>query len=418
VTDDREPANHKWSDLAQLADAPVARREHFIPIRKRTLIELILADESLESSDRSELSSICQRLDALIHLQFHSILDDLKEAYASFNPDADTRHIRELSDVQRHDNMELFFETFGQLIRHANYDRMERAEIEELAGTASEWGLRLDVDFSLFEKLEVYVRGDVIGVKERRDWRNWFRVSEYDVPTHQRLIVCFHLRDHERLDDTCDCKSIYIKMFKNIPKLDIDMLLPGTRPKITLLDQGKIWFPTFSGIIVGFMRFAKAVSLIVSGTVWGVVAFVAILGGTLGYGVKSFFGYLKTKDKYQHNLTRNLYYQNLDNNAGVIHRLLDEAESQEFREAILAYYLLWLHSPKQGWTMQQLDEAAEKFILDKIEVDVDFEADDAVRKLLQIGLGYQKGEHYFPATLAQAALRLEEGWQEEWTARS
>ena len=81
MTDDREPANHKWSDLAQLADAPVARREHFIPIRKRTLIELILADESLESSDRSELSSICQRLDALIHLQFHSILDDLKEAF-------------------------------------------------------------------------------------------------------------------------------------------------------------------------------------------------------------------------------------------------------------------------------------------------------------------------------------------------
>lgn len=413
-----EPESHSWPDLAQLADAPVLRREHFIPIRKRTLVELILSDESLCSTDRDELRAICQRLDALIHLRFHTVLDDLKEAYASFNPDADTRHLTELDAEERDEKMEFFFETFGQLIRHANYNRMAREEIEELAGTASDWGLRLDVDFTIFQKLEVYVRGDVIGKKTRREWRKWFRVSEYDVPTHQRLIVCFHLFDHERLDESCDCESIYIKMFKNIPKLDIDMLLPGTRPKITLLDQGKIWFPTLSGLVIGFMRFAKAVSLIVSGTLWGIVGFVAILGGTLGYGFKSFFGYLKTKDKYQNNLTRNLYFQNLDNNAGVIHRLLDEAESQEFREAILAYYMLWRHAPRKGWTLKQLDDATEKFLYEKIEVDIDFEADDAVRKLLQIGLGRQRGTRLLAVPLSDALLRLEEGWEEEWTTRS
>ncbi len=62
-----------------------------------------------------------------------------------------------------------------------------------------------------------------------------------------------------------------------------------------------------------------------------------MLGVTCGYGVRSFYGYLQTKQKYQLNLTESLYYQNLDNNAGVISRLLDEAEEQENREAVLAY---------------------------------------------------------------------------------
>ena len=36
--------------------------------------------------------------------------------------------------------------------------------------------------------------------------------------------------------------------------------------------------------------------------------------------------------QYQLNLTQSLYYQNIDNNAGALFRLLNEAEEQEFRE--------------------------------------------------------------------------------------
>ena len=70
--------------------------------------------------------------------------------------------------------------------------------------------------------------------------------------------------------------------------------------------------------------------------IYGLFAFVVLVGGTLGYGVKSFFGYLRTKDKYQLHLTRHLYYQNLGNNKGVLFRMIHDAEEQEFREAILA----------------------------------------------------------------------------------
>ena len=45
-----------------------------------------------------------------------------------------------------------------------------------------------------------------------------------------------------------------------------------------------------------------------------------------------------TKRRYMLNMTQSLYYQNLDNNAGVLLRLLEEGEQQEACEAILAYF--------------------------------------------------------------------------------
>ena len=81
---------------------------------------------------------------------------------------------------------------------------------------------------------------------------------------------------------------------------------------------------------------------------YGILAFLGLVGGTLGYGLKSFLGYLRAKDKYQLHLTRSLYYQNLDNNGGVLFRLLDEVEEQDFREAALAYFLLWRKAGTSG----------------------------------------------------------------------
>ena len=71
------------------------------------------------------------------------------------------------------------------------------------------------------------------------------------------------------------------------------------------------------------------------GAVVNLASVLGLVGGTIGYGIRSFYGYLNTKNKYQLSLTESLYYQNLDNNAGVFFRLLDEAEEQENCESML-----------------------------------------------------------------------------------
>src|SRR5439155_14130766 len=88
----------------------------------------------------------------------------------------------------------------------------------------------------------------------------------------------------------------------------------------------------------------------------GEFALLAPLGVLFGYGYKQYAGYQITKQTYAKMLTESLYYQTLDNNGGVLTHILDEAEEQECREAILAYYCLLRFAPPQGWTAEQLDD--------------------------------------------------------------
>ena len=45
------------------------------------------------------------------------------------------------------------------------------------------------------------------------------------------------------------------------------------------------------------------------GTVYGLIALVTLIAGAIGYGVRSFYSYLRTREKHQLSLTRHLYFQ-------------------------------------------------------------------------------------------------------------
>ena len=203
------------------------------------------------------------------------------------------------------------------------------------------------------------------------------------MPTFQRLVIIFRLRDGSRHTRRLDTQDVFIKIFKDIPKMDLEMLLPGTRVKMSLKDRIKIVMPTASGIALSAYKAFKGALLAAAAGIYGILT---VLGVTVGYGMRSFYGYLQTKQKYQLNLTESLYYQNLDNNAGVLTRLLDEAEEQENREAILAYYFLWHSRDAIGSTPAELDCRIEQFLYKCLGRQVDFEVDDALAKLLRLGL--------------------------------
>jgi hypothetical protein len=210
-----------------------------------------------------------------------------------------------------------------------------------------------------------------------------------------------------------------MKLFKNIPKADLEMLLPGTRVTMTLFDQGRILIPTLSGFgLALFKLVTKAAATALAGFS-GMFGFLILLVGTIGYGVKAFFGYLNTKDKYQLNLTRSLYFQNLDNNSGVFFRLLDEAEEQEFREAVLAWWLLWRRAGSGddgGWSAQQIDRAAEKLLRDRCNLKVDFEIEDALDKLRRLNLIEPlPGGKWRAISISAALTELDRAWDNFFT---
>lgn len=397
------------TDVASVS--PGTRREHFIPIRKADLIRLLAEDESLTQTEQSEFRDLCRMLEATFHFEYHDELENLKEAYASFDPDRDTIVNEQLKLHSDDDGLSALFEQLVTLLERANFRRLDQEEIEDTLNATSDWGVRLDVDFDVFERLEVYSRGEITARKTRRSLKTLYRQEETDVPIYQRLVLIFRLRDHDRLAAHCDIDAVTLKIFKNIPRVDLEMLLPGTRVCMTLFDRARILLPTASGVVMTVWKIINNAAAMIASGVYGLLAFLGLVGGTLGYGVKSFFGYLRTKDKYQLNLTKNLYYQNLDNNAGVLFRLLDEVEEQEFREAILGYSLLRRCAPPHGWKADELDRRAEEFLREKLEIDVDFEVDDALHKLQRLGLTTEVSAGRFKAvSIEQALIQLDRAW--------
>lgn len=385
--------------------------EHFIPMRKADLLTKLAADGAFSGHERAQFLELCRRLEAAFHYEYHERLEELKNAYAPFDPDADTLAIRQLSDGERNALTPPLFEKFVELLERANFRRLSRTELEEAVDAASDWGLNLHVDFSIFQELEVFARGDVASRRDRRRWHKLYRLESVDVPVYQRLVIIFRLHPHKRMESQNNTRTVYIKIFKNIPKLDLDMLLPGSRVKMSLLDQGKIWFPTLTGVSLALYKIVQGALLVAYASVYGLVALLGLVGGTVGYGIKSFFGYLRTKDKHQLNLTRSLYYQNLDNNAGVLFRLIDEAEEQEFREAVLAYYLLRQEAGEAGWTEEHLDRQAEAWLLKATSMHVDFEVDDALAKLARLGLVESlPGNRLRAVSLDSALAHLSSAW--------
>jgi hypothetical protein len=111
-------------------------------------------------------------------------------------------------------------------------------------------------------------------------------------------------------------------------------------------------------------------------------------------------------------LTQSLYYQSLDSNSGVFCRLLDEAEEQECREALLGYFFLWRSAGNKGWTSQELDDFVEKYLEEEAGLKVDFEIADALAKLERLGLVQISQSKYTAVPIGTALERLDQAWDD------
>jgi hypothetical protein len=140
------------------------------------------------------------------------------------------------------------------------------------------------------------------------------------------------------------------------------------------------------------------------------IAILAGLGGLGSYLWKQFSNFKNRKLLFMQSLTQNLYFKSLDNNAGVFYRLIDDAEEEECKEAMLAYYFLLT----QGAVVdaQALDEKIEAWFQNRWDCDVDFEVDDALGKLAKLGLADAVTNNLSACALDEACQLLDKRWDE------
>ncbi len=217
---------------------------------------------------------------------------------------------------------------------------------------------------------------------------------------------------HKRLGEEADTKDVFLKLFKDIPQLDIEMLLPGGRIRMTRFDRLKLGGTLASTIGYALyhlteMPLLSIITGVMTGTLWSLYAPVSLI---LGYGYKTWYSFQVSQQTYTLQLTQSLYYQNLDNNSGVMFRLLDEAEEQETCEVLLAYFYLWRYAGDAGWTVSQLNDAIELHLKERLNAVVDFEILDSLRKLSRGGLVEQVGNQFRVPPIDVAQEQLDSLW--------
>jgi hypothetical protein len=386
-------------------------REHFIPLRKSDLVTLLCKDKRLPVQEREPFRQFCILVSSVFHFEYLKQLEELKDAYASFDPDADTRPLKPLLPDERVRCQEQVFAKFTALMERGNFKHLTPDEVTAaLRVLSKEWGLATDVDMSLFERLEVFARGDVVGRRAARRWFTPWKREELHVPLYQRLVLILKLKPSRRLDKDIDTGAVYMKVLKNIPKADLDMMLPGARVRLSRLDKALIIYPLVAGVglilfNIGRDIFSKGFESAKAGlAVWGLAAALA------GYGYKSYHSYQVKKQNYNLRLTKSLYFQSLDNNTGALMRVLDDAEEQECRETFLAYFCLWKYAPPEGWTAEQLDDYVELYLEGNANLKVDFEIGDALAKLERLKIVSKSGKAYRAQPLDKALEMLDWTW--------
>jgi hypothetical protein len=390
--------------------AEYADREHYIPLRKSDLVTLLCRDKQLPIEQREPVRQFCTLASAVFHFEYQQWLEELKDAYAGFDPDSETKPLSPVEQDERATRLEKVFDAFVRLMERANFRRLTPDEVRQaVQAHAATRGLQTDVDLNVFERLDVFVRGEGIGKQISRPWWNLWRKHEERIPLFHRLVLSVKLRPHRRLPKDARTDVVFLKVFKDIPKESLGMFQPGARIRLSRTDQALIVYPLAFGLGLTLINIVNSVLSD------GLVKIPALLSWSLvgaigGYGYKSYHSYQVKKQDYSLRLTRSLYYQTLDSNTGVLMRLLDEAEEQECRETYLGYYCLWKYAPAEGWTSEQLDDYVELYLESHANLKVDFEIGDALDKLERLRLVIKTGDRYRAVPLDKALELLDYKW--------
>jgi hypothetical protein len=397
-------------------------REHFIPLHCGDLVEFLctekgpMAEQKVSVQDQRIFRSFAAKVMDHFHREYHDWLKRLKVDYIPFDPDSDLRTLVPLTPEQKEKRQESLFNEFSRLLERANYVHMTRPQIETTMAGSSLWGIDMDVDWNCFERLELFYRGEHVGHRTRKHWWKWWKKFDVTVPTFQRMVLIVKQKPHKRLGADADVEHIFMKMFKDIPKMDLEMIFPGTKIKMKMWDRGKLGASTAGTIGYVSYKIGSMFDVIVNAVTGAFTAAALVLYAplmlVLGYAYKTWSGFQYTKKQYMFTLTQSLYYQNLDNNAGLLFRILDEAEEQESREAILGYFFLWRYAGERGWMQEELDDYIELELEKRLNLKIDFEIGDAIEKLVRLKLVQQVEGRYRAVPIESAIATLTRIYEE------
>lgn len=404
------------------------KSDRFIPVRKTDLINACIEHNGLASSEQGAFRDLCQLMVSTLHFDYHRTLEVLKDSYAPFDPNVDTLPIEVLSPNEVEDKQRVFADTFAEVLNAANFEKVTQQDLQEALEEESLFKVRLAVEFEDFAEVVFYRRGEyqktetitsLFGMRKRE-----LTFTNYDkVAVYIKFKDADYFEKNKKSTQNFEPGSTIIKLFQNVPKADLEMLFPNSEVRMRTLDKAIIGGSALVGGTVVLVTKLGA-SLLLLGGLFGywlglsnkqvTIGSQELLALGVGAGVlggfifKEWSKFKNRKLKFMKALADNLYFKNLDNNAGVFHHLIDSAEEEECKEAILAYYFLLISD--EPLSCKQLDKNIEHWFGKHFDFNIDFEVEDALAKLTRFGVVSAENNLYQALPLSDAKATLDATW--------
>ena len=400
----------------------MAASERFVPQRTGQLTRDLAARPWPAGGSAEEFRAFAQLLAALYHYEFHERERRAVDAWDAIT-DTDGDHDVAAGAITAE---------LSGLLDGANYVPVTMAELDDALSRESLIPLRLDVDLDDYDEVLIYRRGSherSVTIPKLRGLRK----EEKTITVDERVVVHTRVKPESWFDERgIDPPSrnlvpghVSLKQFQNVPRADIEMLLPSTRVRFRPIDTIIVGVPAVaSGIAVLATKLLPTIGLIALLVAAGLglrdespdldqTALVVLLGGALtlgGFLVRQWTKLKNRRVECLKTLSENLYFRTLADGPGVLHTLLSTAEQQEVIEVLLAYRFLL--DTVDGATAAELDSAIEQWLRDACQQEIDFEIDDAIGKLRRLGVVEEAGDRLQPVPLAGALQALDARWDD------
>lgn len=428
-----QPArDFKVTGFDQVLPESARGREKFIPVTSNALMDRLTATRAWPKGEAKAVRRFFRYLDYWRRNCHNANLIELLQTYEPFSPDSDLLITRSFTKEERRVMQSRVVKQVESILIQANYERIDPDDVAVILTSESHYGLDLAVDFTAFEECLIYYRGASTKRDQRRTYRKFYRKEEFDVPIFQRLCLVFKLKPFDErvrelmlqkmisrkeaeklvrklraeLPPAVAEQNIYLKLFKNIPRTDIEMCFPNPRVRFRPWDKLKLGVTAGGGLGMGLIGAVGKIALVASNP----LAAAGAAAGLGGIAFRQVFNFLNQKQRYMVVLAQNLYFHAMADNRGVMIKLTDRAAEEDVKEEMLLYTVLVKEKANRR-DLPAIDRAIEGYLKSSFGVTVDFDLEDALNRLVGDGLVVESDDGTLQTLLPkEAALHLDSKW--------
>ena len=407
-------------------------RERFIPVTRFALLDRLTAPSAWPSGQSRDARRFFRYLDHWRRQQYNARLNELEEIYEPFSPDSDLLMTRKFTPAERKIMQKRVLDGMVQILEQANYINIDPSDVELILTRDSAYNLDLHVDLDAFEELLLFYRGASTKCEQRRRWQKFFLKEEFEIPIFQRLFVLFKLKPFEtRVREVMQTKkrsrkeaeravkrtrsglppevhqdNIYMKLFKNIPRSDLEMIFPNTKVHFRLFDKLRLGATAGGGLGIGAFGAAGKIALLATNP----IAAAGALFGLGGIAIRQAFAFVNQKQRYMVVMAQNLYFHSMADNRGVMLKLAARAAEEDVKEEMLLYSVL-AKEPARRQDLPEIDVAIEQYLSTSFGVSVNFDIPDALERLIADGLVTERSDGtLYTLSPRDAALHIDRKW--------